>query len=367
MKKKIVFFVFLIFCINNSFSQVGIGTITPNTSSILDLTSTDKGFLLPRMTLLQKTAITTPASGLLIYQTDGTSGFYYYNGASWTFIGGTTETASNGLTKSINDIILGGNLTGNTTITNNAKTLAFAGSASTTTFTSSGFVGVGTATPNQKVSVQAGNIEIQDNNDNIITSRNTAQNLHHSIIGTYMGWDQRGVYLAGYNQNNIGFAPYSATNRIYCGGAFGSLPITATAFTVASSRRYKQNIENIEYGLATIMKLRPVKYQYVFEKLQQTHQGLIAEEVNEIIPEIVVKQNDNGEETIDKNAKTMGINYSEIAPILIKGIQEQQVEIASLKLDIKDLKEKLTKMDLLEKQIEEIQKKLKTNNSKSLN
>lgn len=86
MKKKIVFFVFLIFCINNSFSQVGIGTITPNTSSILDLTSTDKGFLLPRMTLLQKTAITTPASGLLIYQTDGTSGFYYYNGASWTFL-----------------------------------------------------------------------------------------------------------------------------------------------------------------------------------------------------------------------------------------------------------------------------------------
>lgn len=173
------------FSFSLSHSQVGIGTTNPNTSSILDLTATDKGFLLPRMTSAQKTAITTPASGLLLYQTDGTSGFYYYNGASWTYIGGTTETASNGLTKSVNDIALGGNLTGNTTITYNTRTLAIAGSASATTFTSSGFVGFGTTIPNQKVSVQTGNIEIQDNNDNLITSRNTALNIHHSVIGTY--------------------------------------------------------------------------------------------------------------------------------------------------------------------------------------
>lgn len=347
-----------------SHSQVGIGTTNPNTSSILDLTATDKGFLLPRMTSAQKTAITTPASGLLLYQTDGTSGFYYYNGASWTYIGGTTETASNGLTKSVNDIALGGNLTGNTTITNNTRTLAIAGTASTTTFTSSGFVGFGTTIPNQKVSVQTGNIEIQDNNDNLITSRNTAQNLHHSVIGTYMGWDTRGIYIAGYNQNNIGFAPYNATNRIYCGGTFGSLPITATAFTVASSRRFKQNIENIGYGLSTIMKLRPVQYQYSSEKLQQTHQGLIAEEVNEIIPEIVIKQNEKGEETIDLKGQTMGINYSEITPILIKGMQEQQNEITGLKLEIKNLENKLLELSSIEKRIQEMEQKMEISNTK---
>jgi len=67
-----------------SIAQVGIGTNTPNTSSILDLTSTDKGFLAPRMTSAQRTAIASPPTGLLVYQTDGTTGYYYYNGSAWT-------------------------------------------------------------------------------------------------------------------------------------------------------------------------------------------------------------------------------------------------------------------------------------------
>lgn len=64
----------------------GFGTITPDTSSILDLTSTVKGFLAPRMTLAQKNAIVTPATGLLIYQTDAPAGFYYFNGAVWVYL-----------------------------------------------------------------------------------------------------------------------------------------------------------------------------------------------------------------------------------------------------------------------------------------
>ncbi len=64
-------------------AQVGIGTNTPNASAILDLTATDKGLLVPRMTLAQKNAIAAPAAGLIVYQTDGTSGLYQYNGSSW--------------------------------------------------------------------------------------------------------------------------------------------------------------------------------------------------------------------------------------------------------------------------------------------
>lgn len=51
-------------------AQVGINTSTPNSSAALDITSTDKGILIPRMTTSQKIAITNPASGLLIYDTD---------------------------------------------------------------------------------------------------------------------------------------------------------------------------------------------------------------------------------------------------------------------------------------------------------
>src|SRR6476659_4209670 len=61
-------------------AQVGIGTTTPSASSILDMTSTTKGMLAPRMTAAEKTAISSPATGLLIYQTDGAAGFWYYNG-----------------------------------------------------------------------------------------------------------------------------------------------------------------------------------------------------------------------------------------------------------------------------------------------
>lgn len=57
-----------------------------DSTAILDVSSTVKGLLIPRMTAIQKTAIVTPATGLLIYQTDGDAGFYYYNGTAWLLL-----------------------------------------------------------------------------------------------------------------------------------------------------------------------------------------------------------------------------------------------------------------------------------------
>ena len=59
----------------------------PNASAIVDISSTSKGLLIPRMTATQRTAIVTPASGLQIYQTDGTKGFYYFDGTAWKQLG----------------------------------------------------------------------------------------------------------------------------------------------------------------------------------------------------------------------------------------------------------------------------------------
>ena len=67
-------------------AQVGIGTETPESSSVLDISSTSKGLLVPRMTQIQKNAISNPATGLLLYQTDGTVGFYSYNGSNWLLL-----------------------------------------------------------------------------------------------------------------------------------------------------------------------------------------------------------------------------------------------------------------------------------------
>jgi hypothetical protein len=97
MKKMLFPFVLLAFSYP-AFSQVGVGTATPDASSILDITSTTKGLLAPRMTSAQRIAITSPATGLLVYQTDGTAGFYYYNGTAWVAYGATTVTTGASLT-----------------------------------------------------------------------------------------------------------------------------------------------------------------------------------------------------------------------------------------------------------------------------
>jgi hypothetical protein len=55
----------------------------PATSAMLDIKSTTKGLLIPRMTLAQRNAIASPASGLVVYQTDNTPGFYFYNSGAW--------------------------------------------------------------------------------------------------------------------------------------------------------------------------------------------------------------------------------------------------------------------------------------------
>ncbi len=57
-----------------------------DTSAMLDVQSTSGGILIPRLTLAQRGNLVSPASGLLIYQTDNQAGFYFYNGTVWTKI-----------------------------------------------------------------------------------------------------------------------------------------------------------------------------------------------------------------------------------------------------------------------------------------
>ena len=96
-----------------SSGSVGIGTTTPNAAAILDVTSTTQGVLIPRMTSTQKNAIVSPPTGLLIFQTNSTSGLYFYNGSAWTAVAkGANKSLSNlSAPTSINaDLLPDGNL-----------------------------------------------------------------------------------------------------------------------------------------------------------------------------------------------------------------------------------------------------------------
>lgn len=88
--KNLLIALFLISVLAQVQSQIAINSTGQNgdASAILDVQSTDKGLLVPRMTMSQRDGIVSPATGLLVFQIDETIGYYYYDGASWTSLGG---------------------------------------------------------------------------------------------------------------------------------------------------------------------------------------------------------------------------------------------------------------------------------------
>ena len=116
--RKLHLFIFFFYTFLYTNAQTGIGTPTPDASAKLDVYSTNKGFLPPRVTLTSSTDNTTiqsPATGLLVYNTGNNAGlvagYYYWNGTSWatiatasgsgvsaSFLRGSRSAAQTGLT-----------------------------------------------------------------------------------------------------------------------------------------------------------------------------------------------------------------------------------------------------------------------------
>ena len=86
--------------------QIGIGVESVDASARLELSSSSRGFLMPRLTQAQRNAILSPATGLIIYQTDNTTGFYYYTGSAWN--GPLTSSEIDGYVKSNGTIVFTG-------------------------------------------------------------------------------------------------------------------------------------------------------------------------------------------------------------------------------------------------------------------
>ncbi|MGV6828437.1 MAG: tail fiber domain-containing protein, partial [Flavobacteriales bacterium] len=120
--------------------------------------------------------------------------------------------------------------------------------------------------------------------------------------------------------------------------------VVANTFVTFSDRNTKNNIKQLNYGLTEVMKLQPVSYRYkeFISPNPRTRLGLIAQEVEKVIPEVVITEDvdvdpKTGEKIITKG-DYKAMSYTELIPVLIKAIQEQQNQIEDLKTQIKQLK-----------------------------
>jgi hypothetical protein len=109
---------------------------------------------------------------------------------------------------------------------------------------------------------------------------------------------------------------------VYAGGK-----INAASFNSTSDLRYKTDFEELPYGINTVMQLHPLTYAFKDFNIDHRHIGLIAQDVAELVPEVVSAAPDG----------TLSIAYMELIPVLIKAIQQQTDSITALRARVEEL------------------------------
>ncbi len=145
------------------------------------------------------------------------------------------------------------------------------------------------------------------------------------------------------NNGNIGIDILSPTEKLDVNGNArirsvgsgifnSSLNITpnGTLTTSTSDRRLKENISDLENSLNKVLALRGVSYQWKRDEQKEKRIGLIAQEVNEVVPELVFTNQSDG---------YMGVRYQEVVALLIEAIKTHHFEISTLKTKVASLLE----------------------------
>jgi hypothetical protein len=176
-------------------------------------------------------------------------------------------------------------------------------------------------------------------------------------------------YLAGSTLTNgsnnilIGYyaQPSSATvsDEVTIGNnSNNSYRMYAASWTNASDARYKHDITDLPYGLDFILKLRPRQYVYNNSIDNKITMGFIAQEVQEVMKNYNIEDKFNLVKIIEKDY--LGLNTTEIIPVLVKAVQEQQQTIKQQEQYIKQQEQYIielnARLEKLEKQFEKISK-----------
>ena len=220
--------------------------------------------------------------------------------------------------------------------------------------TSTGNVGIGTASPTAKLQVRGANefstfFDAQNEGASGATfsrignsypfNRFLFQNGYIDVLGSYMTYPVSIEAQSGGGQ--LALTRSGAVAEFYMGGTTGGstvlyvrsggsggvyLAAGSTGWVANSDERLKTDLVPIENGLEKVASLRSVIGRYLTDDEDKKRAFLIAQDVEKVLPEAVVTIEETGD---------MGVNYTEVIPLLVAAIKELKTEIDSLKNQIK--------------------------------
>jgi hypothetical protein len=252
------------------------------------------------------------------------------------------------------------------------------------TVDNTGYVGIGTAAPitklhlyestlvNPSLRIASAGSLYEPGLELVKTSAGTDWKIRTATSGSLIfarsGDDFASVPFDEYEMSSASFRPFTdGSNSLGTLSNRWSIVYSTVGAINTSDAREKENITDLNYGLNEVMKLRPVIFNWKENPQWGKKIGFIAQEVKPILAEVVqtgelkskqALKDDQGN-NINKESDKLGIYYSDIIPVAVKAIQEQQLLIEKQAKENAELKEKNAQ---LEKDIRLIKEKLGINN-----
>jgi len=184
---------------------------------------------------------------------------------------------------------------------------------------------------------------IGNGTDDAVSNRSNAFTVYPGTDASLAGLNSGFVMIGNNGENNLVFD----TDEIMARNNGNAAPLylqrdggnvfVGGALVHSSDRRLKKDIETLSYGLKEVLQLQPKTYTWKDRSQTYKSLGLIAQEVQPILKELVSQQ--------ANEQKTLAVNYTELIPVLINAIKEQQTQIEILKGAVKTQDTALAKQE----------------------